>query len=258
MSILNQKRALITGVASTRSIAWAIAETMHAQGAEIALSYQNERLKPRVEKCAAKVAAQAVIELDVSCDGSINNAMAELSTVWDGFDIIVHCIGFAPKEQLSGNFIDSIDREGFKIAHDISAYSLPALLKAARPQLRSGGAVTALTYLGAVRAVPNYNVMGLAKASLEAAIRYSAHALGGDNIRVNGISAGPIRTLAAAGIGNFKQVLQQVAAASAIPKNISAQQVANVASFLCSDMATGVTGEIIYVDNGYSKSGISI
>lgn len=258
MGILDGKRALITGVASTRSIAWGVAEALRAQGAEIALTYQNERLKTRVDECAQAVGSNIVLPCDVASDESITTLFSELSNHWEQFDILVHCIGFAPRDQISGDFVDNITREGFHIAHDISAYSLPALAKAARGMLNPGSSIIALTYLGSVRAIPNYNVMGLAKASLEAAIRYSAQALGEDNIRVNGISAGPIKTLAAAGIANFRTMLEHVAQASAIKRNVTPEDVGKAAAFLASDLASGVTSEILYVDNGYHNTGMSI
>lgn len=258
MGILENKRALITGVASQRSIAWGVAEAMHAQGADIALTYQNERLKSRVEECAQAVDSNIILPCDVADDDSINQLFATLSKSWPKFDILVHCIGFAPRDQISGDFVDNITREGFHIAHDISAYSLPALAKAARPMLNEHASIIALTYLGAVRAIPNYNVMGLAKASLEASIRYSAQALGSDNIRVNGISAGPIKTLAAAGIANFRTMLEHVAEASAIKRNVTPEDVGKAAAFLGSDLASGITSEILYVDNGYHNAGMSL
>ncbi len=256
MSFLDGKRALITGVASKRSIAWGIAEAMHQQGAALAFSYQNERLKPRVEQCAAAVGSDIVLPCDVAADASIAQLFEQLGEHWDGFDILVHCIGFAPRDQIAGDFLHNITREGFHIAHDISAYSLPALAKAAQPLLRERGAIVALTYLGAVQAMPNYNVMGLAKASLEASIRYTAQSLGPLGIRVNGISAGPVKTLAASGVANFKAMLEHVEHTAPLRRNVSTEDIGNAAAFLASDLAAGITSEIIYVDNGYHNVGM--
>lgn len=256
MGFLQGKRALITGVASKRSIAWGIAEAMHKQGADIALTYQNERLKKRVDQCAEACDTRIVIPCDVESDESIAQVFTELEKHWDSFDILVHCIGFAPGDQLEGDFLDNISREGFQVAHDISAYSLPALAKAAKPVLREGASIIALTYLGSLQAIPNYNVMGLAKASLEASIRYAAQSLGPSGIRVNGISAGPIRTLAASGVANFRKMLDHVAETAPLKRNVSIEEVGNTAAFLASDLASGITSEVIYVDNGYRNVGI--
>lgn len=256
MSFLQGKRALITGVASNRSIAWGIAEAMHKQGAELAFTYQNDRLKQRVEQCAAEFGSQIILPCDVESDESIEKLFGELKSHWDEFDIIVHSIGFAPRDQISGDFLDNVTREGFKIAHDISAYSFPALAKAAKPMLREGGSLIALTYLGAVQAMPNYNVMGLAKASLEASIRYTAQSLGPLGIRVNGISAGPIKTLAAAGVANFRKMLDHVEETAPLRRNVTTEDVGNTAAFLASPLAAGITSEILYVDNGYHNVGM--
>lgn len=256
MAFLEGKRALITGIASQRSIAWGIAQAMHAQGAELAFTYQSERLKSRVESCANELSSNIVIECDVQSDASIHQLFSELKQHWNEFDILVHSIGFAPKEQISGDFLDNITREGFQTAHDISAYSFPALAKTAKPMLSSKASLIALTYLGAVQAMPSYNTMGLAKASLEAAIRYTAQSLGSDGIRVNGISAGPIKTLAAAGVKDFKKMLEHVEKTSPLNENVTIEEVGNAAAFLCSDLASGITSEIIYVDKGYRNMGM--
>jgi enoyl-[acyl-carrier protein] reductase I len=253
MGFLQGKRALIVGVASARSIAHGIATAMHREGAELAFSYQNDRLKERVEEVAHDTGSKIVLPCDVSEDGQIEALMAGLKEHWDGFDILVHSVGFAPREQLQGRFVDAVTREGFQIAHDISAYSLAALTKAALPMLQGRKAsVLTLSYLGAMRALPFYNVMGLAKASLEACVRYLAQDLGPDGIRVNGISAGPIKTLAAAGISNFRKMLDHVEQTAPMRRSVTIEEVGNVAAFLCSDLASAVTGEITYVDAGYS------
>ena len=256
MGFLTGKRALVVGVASDRSIATGIAEAMHRQGAELAFTYQNDKLRSRVEQFAAECGSTIVLPLDVGDDGQIDAAFAALGQHWDGFDIVVHSVAFAPREELQGGFVDAVTREGFRQAHDISAYSLAALAKAAKPMLRPGGALLALTYLGAVRVLPNYNVMGLAKASLEACIRYLAASMGPDGIRVNGISAGPIRTLAASGISGLRSMLDYHAANAPLRRNVTIEDVGNVAAFLCSDLAAGVTGEITYVDGGYNIVGM--
>lgn len=256
MGFLQGKRALITGVASNRSIAWGIAEAMHQQGAELAFTYQNDRLKQRVEQCAQEFNSVIVLPCDVESDESIAKLFNGLKQHWDDFDIIVHSIGFAPRDQISGDFLDNVTREGFSIAHDISAYSFPALAKAAKPMLCKGGSLIALTYLGAVQAMPNYNVMGLAKASLEASIRYTAQSLGPLGIRVNGISAGPIKTLAAAGVENFRKMLDHVEETAPLRRNVTTQDVGNTAAFLASNLAAGITSEILYVDNGYHNVGM--
>lgn len=258
MGFLSGKRALIVGVASGRSIASGIAEAMHREGAELAFSYQTEKLKGRVEEVAEATGSKIVLPCDVAHDDQIQALMDGVAQHWDGFDILVHSVGFAPREQLSGRFIDAVTREGFAIAHDISAYSLAALAKAAQPLMKDRkGAILTLSYLGAVRALPSYNVMGLAKASLEACVRFLALDLGPEGTRVNGISAGPIKTLAAAGISNFRKMLHHVEAMAPLKRSVSIEEVGNVAAFLCSDLASGVTGEITYVDAGYSTVGMS-
>ncbi|MCU0755188.1 MAG: enoyl-ACP reductase [Xanthomonadales bacterium] len=253
MGFLAGKRALIVGVASERSIAQGIAKAMHREGAELAFSYQGERLKSRVEGIAEAYGSKIVLPCDVSSDTDIAALMDGLKAHWDGFDILIHSVGFAPGDQLRGRFVDAVSREGFRVAHDISAYSLAALTQAALPLMRGrNGAVLTLSYLGAVRALPSYNVMGLAKASLEACVRYLAMDLGSEGIRVNGISAGPIKTLAAAGIADFRKMLSHVEHVAPLKRSVTADEVGNVAAFLCSDLASAVTGEITYVDAGYS------
>ncbi len=258
MGFLAGKRALIVGLASNRSIAWGISRAMHREGAELAFTYQTDRLKGRVVDMAAEVDSSLTCPLDVGSDQEIETAFEWLANHWDGLDIIIHSVGFAPREQLAGEFLDSINREGFRIAHDISAYSFCALAKTGR-KLMAGrnGALLTLSYLGAVRAVPNYNVMGLAKASLESSVRFLARDMGPQGIRVNGISAGPIKTLAAAGISGFRKMLGHVAEASPLKRNVTQEDVGNAAAFLCSDLAAGITGEILYVDAGFNTVGMS-
>jgi enoyl-[acyl-carrier protein] reductase I len=258
MGFLAGKRALILGIASQRSIAWGIAEAMHREGASLAFSYVNDRMKDRVEDAAKVFGSDIVLPCDVAEDAQIDALFNDLGKRWDGFDILVHSIGFAPREALQGAFLDGLTREGFRVAHDISAYSLAALAKAARPQMRGrNAAVLTLSYLGAVRALANYNVMGLAKASLEACVRYLALNLGPEGIRVNGISAGPIKTLAAAGIANFRKMLDHVEQNAPLRRSVTIEDVGNAAAFLCSDLASGITGEITYVDAGYNTLGMT-
>lgn len=258
MGFLHGKRALIVGIASTRSIAWGIASAMHREGAQLAFTYQSEKLKSRVDEAANDFDSNIVLPLDVGDDAQIEKVFADLGTHWDGFDILVHSVGFAPREALQGGFIDNLTREGFAIAHDISSYSLAALAKAARPMMQGrGGAILTLTYLGAERALANYNVMGLAKASLEANVRYLAYNLGPEGTRVNAISAGPIKTLAAAGIGNFRKMLDHVETNAPLRRSVTIEEVGNVGAFLCSDLASGITGEITYVDAGYNTVGMT-
>lgn len=256
MGFLQNKRALIMGVASTRSIAWGIASAMHREGASLAFTYQGERLGERVKKLAASVGSDIVVPCDVASDEDIASAIAGVGEHWNKIDIIVHAIAYAPRESLQGDFTEVVDREAFRIAHEISSYSLTGVCKAARPLLSSNAAVLTLTYLGAERVVPNYNVMGLAKASLEANVRYLAGSLGSCGTRVNGISAGPIKTLAAAGITDFRKFLAQVQSTSPLKKNVTTEEVGNAAAFLCSDLASGITGEIVYVDAGYHNMGM--
>ena len=258
MGFLEGKRALIVGVASPRSIAWGIAEAMHEQGAELGFTYQNDKLKSRVEKIAAITGSNIVIPCDVASDQEIDDTFAELAKHWDGFDILVHSVGFAPRDQLDGEYIDVVNREGFAIAHDISAYSFAALAKAALPMMEGRAAsMLTLSYLGSERVLQGYNVMGLAKASLEANVRYMAANLGPRGIRVNAISAGPIKTLAASGVADLRKMLHHVEETAPLRRTITQKEVGNVAAFLCSDLASGVTGEITFVDSGYNILGMS-
>jgi enoyl-[acyl-carrier protein] reductase I len=258
MGILDGKRALIVGVATDRSIAWGIAQAMHAHGATLAFTYGHEKLKERVEPLAQSVGSRIVLPLDVTVDSQIDDVFAALKSQWGGLDILVHAVAFAPREALAGDFVSSTSREAFAVAHDVSSYSLTALTRAAAPLMEGrAGSVLTLSYLGAVRSVPAYNVMGLAKASLEANVRFLAADLGPKGVRVNGISAGPIKTLAAAGIPGLRKMLTHVAQASPLRRNVSTEDVGKAATFLCSDMASGVTGEILYVDCGFSTVGMS-
>ena len=252
---LTGKKLLITGVLSNRSIAYGIARACHQQGAEIALSYVGERFKERTAEFAQAFDSELIFDCDVGDDGQIERLMTDLSAHWPRFDGLVHAIGFAPREAIAGDFLEGLSREAFRVAHDISAYSFPALAKAALPYLNDNASVLTLSYLGALRTVPNYNTMGLAKASLEASVRYLAESLGsqGRGLRANGISAGPIKTLAASGIQGFGKILKVVAEASPIRRNVTIDDVGNVAAFLLSDLAAGVTAEITYVDGGFSQ-----
>jgi enoyl-[acyl-carrier protein] reductase I len=259
MGFLVGKKFLITGVLSNRSIAYGIAKACRAQGAELAFSYVGERFKQRITDFAAEFDSSLIFDCDVADDAQINQLFTDLTVHWPTFDGFVHSIGFAPREAIAGNFLDGLSREGFKIAHDISAYSFPAMAKAALPYLNPKAALLTLTYLGAERIIPNYNTMGLAKASLESSVRYLAEAVGPKGIRVNGISAGPIKTLAASGIKDFGKLLNMVAQASPIRRNVTVEDVGNVAAFLLSDLAAGVTAEITFVDGGYNQTmGISL
>lgn len=252
------KKALIVGVASTRSIAWGIANAMYSQGAEVGYTYQNDKLKSRVEKAASETGGGPVFPCDVADDDQITAVFDGLGKHWDGLDIIVHAVAFAPREQLQGTYLDAVTREGFQTAHDISSYSFAALAKGGREMMKGrNGALITLSYLGALRSMPGYNVMGVAKASLEANVRYLAQSLGTEGIRVNGISAGPIRTLAAAGISDFKRMLEFCELATPLGRGVTIDEVGNTAAFLCSDLASGITGEIVYVDGGFNTVGIS-
>ena len=258
MGFLAGKRALIVGIASQRSIAWGIAQAMHNQGAELAFTSQNERLRDRVEDAAKTFGSDIVLPCDVANDDEIANLFSTLGERWDGLDILVHSVGFAPREALQGEFLDGLTRENFGIAHDVSSYSLAALAKAARPMMADrNGAILTMTYLGAVRSLANYNVMGLAKASLESCVRFLAYNLGPEGTRGNAISAGPIRTLAASGVGNFRKMLDQVKSVTPLRRNVTTEDVGNTAAFLCSDLAAGITGEITYVDAGFSTIGMA-
>lgn len=253
MGFLAGKRILITGVLSNRSIAYGIARACHRQGAELAFTYVGDRFKDRVAEFADEFDSKIVLPCDVAEDAQIEAAFAELGKHWDGLDGLVHSIGFAPREAIAGDFLDGLSREAFRIAHDISAYSFPALAKAALPMMQGRqGSVLTLTYLGAEKVVANYNTMGLAKASLEASVRYLATALGAKGIRANGISAGPIKTLAASGIKDFSSILKFVEANAPLRRNVTIDDVGNTAAFLLSDLAAGITGEITHVDAGFS------
>ena len=258
MGFLTGKRALIVGVTSNKSIAWGIAKAMHREGAEIALTYQNERLRGRVEKFATELGSDLTVPCDVESDNEIAAVFEHLKTRWSGLDILVHSVAFAPREELEGNYLDSVTRDGFRLAHDVSSYSFAALGKGAREMMKgNAGAMLTLTYLGAVRALPSYNIMGLAKASLEANVRYMAHSLGPEGIRVNAISAGPIRTLAASGVKDLRNFLRYVEKIAPLRRNVTTNEVGNTAAFLCSDLASGITGEITYVDSGFNTVGLS-
>jgi enoyl-[acyl-carrier protein] reductase I len=258
MGILAGKRALIVGVATDRSIAWGIAQAMHAHGAQLAFSFANDTFRQRLEPLAASIGSKLLMPIDVQVDEQIDSAFELLGREWGQLDILVHAVAFAPREALAGSFSANTSREAFRIAHDVSSYSFTALARGATALMAGrAGAMLTLSYLGAVRSIPSYNVMGLAKASLEANVRFLAADLGPRNIRVNAISAGPIKTLAAAGIGGFRKMLAHVAQIAPLRRNVSTEDVGNAATFLCSDMAAGITGEILYVDNGFSTVGMS-
>ena len=253
MAFLQGKKILITGVLSNRSIAYGIAQACHREGAELAFTYVGERFKDRITEFARDFGSELIFDCDVGSDEQINAVFADLGKTWNQLDGLVHAIGFAPREAIAGDFLDGLSREGFRIAHDISAYSFPALAKAAMPTLSSRSALLTLSYLGALRALPNYNTMGLAKASLEASVRYLAESLGKKGVRVNGISAGPIKTLAASGIKDFGKILNFVKENAPLRRNVTIEDVGNAAAFLLSDLAAGITGEITYVDGGFSQ-----
>lgn len=258
MGFLASKRALIVGLASNRSIAWGIAQAMRREGADLAFTYQNEKLRPRVEKMAQECNSNITLPCDVSSDDEIHAVFSGLSQLWESLDIIVHAVAYAPGEELKGTYLENASREGFRIAHDISSYSFSALAMAGRKMMQGrNGALLTLTYLGSERALPNYNVMGLAKASLEANVRYMAYSLGPEGIRVNAISAGPIRTLAAAGISNFREMLKYVQENAPLRRNVSIEDVGNTSAFLCSDLASAITGQVVYVDCGFNIIGMS-
>ncbi len=258
MGFLTNRKALVVGVASNRSIAWGVAKAMHEQGAEIALTYQTEKLKARVEQCSQACGGGPVMPLDVTDDAQIEAVFKELESTWGHLDILVHAVGFAPREELEGSFVDNTTRGGYAMAHDISAYSFVALARAARPLMQGRNAsLLTLTYLGGERALPNYNVMGPAKASLEASVRYMANDLGPEGIRVNAVSAGPIRTLAASGIGDFRKMLDYNAASAPMRRNVDIDEVGNASAFLCSELASGITGEVVHVDGGFHAVALS-
>ncbi|MGZ5725054.1 MAG: enoyl-ACP reductase FabI [Caldimonas sp.] len=254
MGFLAGKRFLVSGVLSNRSIAYGIARACRREGAELAFSYQGERFKERVGEFAAEFGSSLVYDCDVADDAQIEAMFAALGEAWPAFDGFVHSIGFAPKEAITGDFLEGLSREAFRVAHDISSYSFPAMAKAAAPRLARGGALLTLTYLGSTRSVPNYNTMGLAKASLEASVRYLAATFGAKGVRVNAISAGPIKTLAASGIKDFGRILDVVAANAPLRRNVSIDDVGNAAAFLLSDLAAGITSEIVHVDGGFSHA----
>ncbi len=257
MGFLAGKRILITGLLSNRSISYGIAKAMHREGAELAFTYQNERFQERVAKMAAEFGSSLVYACDVQDDEQIKSLFEQLGTEWDGLDGLVHSIAFAPSEALEGDFLDSASREAFRISQEVSAYSFPALAKAARPMMKGrNGSLLTLSYLGAVRTMPNYNIMGLAKASLEAAVRYMAVSVGPEGTRVNAISAGPIKTLAASGIGSFGKLLAFNERNAPLRRNVTIDEVGNAAAFLCSDLASGITGEIMYVDGGFNTTAL--
>ncbi len=258
MGFLANKKALVVGVASNRSIAYGVAKAMHREGAELAFTYQGGKLADRVAGFAGEFDSNIVLPMDVSSDQEIEQAFAELGKQWDGLDCIIHSVGFAPRDQLEGSYIDAVTREGFQIAHDISSYSLAALAKAGRDMMKDrNGSIVTMSYLGAVRTVPNYNVMGVAKASLEANVRYLADSMGPEGTRVNAVSAGPIRTLAASGISGFRGMLAEAEAKTPLRRNVTIDDVGNAAAFLCSDLASGITGGVLYVDSGYHILGMA-
>ena len=257
MGFLAGKRILITGLLSNRSISYGIAKAMHREGAELAFTYQNERFLDRITKFADEFGSKIVIPCDVSVDSDIDGLFKKLAEHWDGLDGLVHSIAYAPREALDGTFFEGLSREAFRIAHDVSAYSFPALAKAALPMMQGRkGAMVTMSYLGAVRTMPHYNIMGMAKASLEAGVHYMANALGEEGIRVNGVSAGPIKTLAASGIGDFGKLLAYNAHHAPLRRNVTIEEVGNVTAFLLSDLASGVTGEITYVDGGFNTTAL--
>ncbi len=257
MGFLAGKRILITGLLSNRSIAYGIARAMHREGAQLAFTYQNERLQDRVAKLAADFDGARLYPLDVQDDAQINGLFDLLGKDWDGLDALVHSIAFAPGEALEGDFLDGLTREAFRVSQEVSTYSFAALAKAARPMMKGrNGCLLTLSYLGAVRTMPNYNIMGLAKASLEAAVRYMAVCLGPEGTRVNAISAGPIKTLAASGIGSFSKLLAFNEHNAPLRRNVTIEEVGNAAAFLCSDLAAGMTGEIMYVDGGFNTTAL--
>ena len=258
MGFLAGKRAVIVGLASNRSIAWGIAQAMRREGAELAFGYQNDKLKKRVEDMAAELGSDITLPLDVAEDAQIDSFFAALAQRWDGFDVLVHSVAFAPADQLDGRYLDAVSREGFRVAHDVSSYSLAALAKYAEPAMRGrAGSLLTLSYLGSTRTLPNYNVMGLAKASLEANVRFLAVDLGASGIRINAISAGPIRTLAASGVKGIRDMIAHVGATSPLKRNVTIDDVGNAAAFLCSDLAAGITGQVLYVDAGFNIVGMA-
>ena len=257
MGFLDGKKALVSGVASNRSIAYGVAKCLHREGAELAFTYQTEKLKSRVEKAASEFGSSTCIPLDVTDDQNIIDAFTELKKSWDNFDIMIHSLAFAPTEELKGSFVESVTREGFQTAHSISSYSFAAMAREAKSMLNKDSALLTMTYLGSVKSIPNYNVMGPAKASLESVVRFLAADLGPQGIRVNAVSAGPIKTLAASGVGGMRGLLKYVSSINPIARNITIEDVGNTAAFLSSDLASGITGETIYVDGGYRNLGMT-
>ena len=258
MGFLTGKKALITGIASERSIAWGAAQVMAREGCELAFTYQGDKIKDRVTDFAGQVGSSICLPMDVTSDDQIDAVFRTLDKEWDELDVILHSIGFAPRDQMSGDYLETVNREGSQIAHDISSYSFPALAKAGRSMLSANCSLVTLSYLGAARAIPNYNIMGPAKASLEANVRFMAADLGKHGIRVNGISAGPIKTLAAVGIGGFRGMMSQFEKVAPLRRAVTTDEVGNVVAFLSSDLASGITGEILYVDAGYNILGFGI
>lgn len=259
MGFLEGKRALVVGVASNRSIAWGVAKAMHREGAELAFTYLGDKLKNRLESMAQECGSDIVLPCDVASDEDIDNVFKHLKQKWGHLDVIVHSVAFANREELLGDFHENATREGFRVAHEISSYSFTALAKAGYPLMAGrSGALLTLSYLGAVRAIPHYNIMGLAKASLEANVRYLAYSLGPKGIRVNAVSAGPVKTLAAAGIGDFRKLLEHGAKFSPLRRNVTIEEIGNVGAFLCSDLASAITGEVTYADAGYSITAMDI
>jgi enoyl-[acyl-carrier protein] reductase I len=257
MGFMQGRRALVVGVASSRSIAWGIAQAMAREGAELAYTYQNEKLRDRVTEAASTTSSDIVLPMDVADDEQIARAIADLRGHWTTLDVVIHSVAFAPREQLAGSYVDTVTREGFRIAQDISSYSFVALAKATRPMLSTSAALLTLSYLGALRTLPSYNVMGPAKASLEANVRFMAADLGEQGVRVNAISAGPIKTLAAAGIGGIRAMLQYTERSAPLKRNVTIEEVGNAAAFLCSDLASGITGHVLYVDAGANIVGMA-
>lgn len=258
MGFLQDRNILVTGMLSNRSIAYGIAKACHREGARLAFTFQGERVQERVVELARDFDSTLVFPCDVTVDAEIDALFAALGKAWNGLDALVHSIAFAPREALTGDFLDSVNREAFRVSHDISSYSFAALAKGARPMMRGReAALLTLSYLGAERSLPNYNVMGLAKASLEAAVRYMAQSLGPEGIRVNAISAGPIKTLAAAGIGGFGKILSYNEKHAPLRRNVTIEEVGNAAAFLLSPLASGITGEIMYVDAGFNTTTVS-
>jgi len=258
MGFLQDNKILVTGMLSSRSIAYGIAKACHREGAQLAFTFQGERVQERVADLATEFGSSLVLPCDVANDAEIDALFTSLASSWDGLDALVHSIAFAPREALAGDFLDSVNREAFRISHDVSSYSFAALAKGARPMMQGrGGALLTLSYLGAERSLPNYNVMGLAKASLEAAVRYMAQSLGPEGIRVNAISAGPIKTLAAAGIGGFGKILSYNEKHAPLRRNVTIDEVGNAAAFLLGSLASGITGEILHVDAGFNTTALA-